>query len=191
MLTIACAYRCGSGKNATNNDPRYRTYNRNVTALSPDDVFRWNPWRSPGSAPVYDPCGMAGGGPTWVSTQLSFINTSQAKQGDRGSQTLPKLPPVQWHAGSVVEAKWSIRANHGGASFFLSSSQCRRVIYDRGHFLQNVVDSGPGHTYVAFSMPQGYMYRLCRAENKLTESCFQDHPIEFAARPEFSGRWKT
>ena len=57
--------------NATNNDPYYRTMNRNVTALSKDDVYRWNPWRAPGAAPVYDACGMAGGSPTWVYTQLS------------------------------------------------------------------------------------------------------------------------
>ena len=63
--------RCGSGMNATNNDPYYRTMNRNVTALSKEDVYRWNPWRAPGAAPVFDVCGMAGGSPKWVATQLS------------------------------------------------------------------------------------------------------------------------
>ena len=35
--------------------------------------------------------------------------------GDKGS-ALPPLPrsPVQWRAGSVVEASWGIAANHGG-----------------------------------------------------------------------------
>ena len=50
-------------------------YNRGVEALTKDDIYQWNPWRAPGSAPVYDPCGMAGGSPEWTSTQLSFIDT--------------------------------------------------------------------------------------------------------------------
>lgn len=29
---------------------------------------------------VYDSCGMAGGSPTWTGTQLSFIDTKNAKQ---------------------------------------------------------------------------------------------------------------
>jgi hypothetical protein len=39
---------------------------------------------------VYDSCGMAGGSPTWTGTQLSFIDTVNAKQGDKGSQVLAK-----------------------------------------------------------------------------------------------------
>ena len=57
--------RCGSGMNATINDPKYRTLNRNITAFSDEDWTRWNPWRAPGSAPVYDACGMAGVMPVW------------------------------------------------------------------------------------------------------------------------------
>jgi len=111
--------RCGSGKVATNNDPYYRTYNRGVKALSPEDIYKYNPWRSPGNAPVYDACGMAGGSPTWVNTQLSFVNTSHAVQGDLGSKILPKSPTgVKWKAGTTVEAKWSLRANHGGGYIY-------------------------------------------------------------------------
>lgn len=71
---------------ATNNNPHFRTYHRDVPALSKGDVFRWNPWRAPGNAPVYDPCGMAGGSPKWEPTQLSFRNTTNAVQGDLGSK---------------------------------------------------------------------------------------------------------
>ena len=107
--------RCGANFTATNNDPRFRTYNRGVKALSPADQYRFNPWRAPGHAPVYDPCGMAGGGPKWVSTQLSFVDTAHNKQGDLGSHVLPRDPTgVVWRTGQTVEAKWSIRANHGG-----------------------------------------------------------------------------
>lgn len=107
--------RCGSGMKPTNNDPKFRTYNRNAVAMSKEDLYQFNPWRAPGNAPVYDPCGMAGGGPTWVSTGLSYVDTKFAKQGDLGSQVLPPNPTgIVWPTGSTVEAKWSIRANHGG-----------------------------------------------------------------------------
>ena len=62
-------------------------YNRGVEALTKDDIYQWNPWRAPGSAPVYDPCGMAGGSPEWTSTQLSFIDTVNNKQGESTTRT--------------------------------------------------------------------------------------------------------
>ena len=44
-----------------------------------------------------------------------FIDTEHAKQGDLGSQVLPQTPTgVVWTRGTNVEAKWGIRANHGG-----------------------------------------------------------------------------
>ena len=33
---------CGNGKEATLNDPQYRTVNRNATAVSPEDIYRHN-----------------------------------------------------------------------------------------------------------------------------------------------------
>lgn len=42
-------------------DPQYRTTNQYTTPGSREDFWRFNPWRAPGNAPVYDPCGMAGG----------------------------------------------------------------------------------------------------------------------------------
>eukprot|EP00038_Savillea_parva_P008737 m.178828 g.178828 ORF g.178828 m.178828 type:complete len:366 (+) comp14632_c0_seq1:29-1126(+) len=107
--------RCGSGMKPTNNDPYYRTFNRDVPAMSSEDWTQHNPWRAPGAAPVYDSCGMAGGSPEWTATQLSFIDTKNAKQGDKGSEVLPKMPTgIVWTAGATVETKWGIRANHGG-----------------------------------------------------------------------------
>ena len=83
--------------------------------MSKGDLFQHNPWRYPGNAPVFDSCGVAGGGPKWIPTQLSFIDTVYAKQGDLGSKVLPPAPTgVVWHAGSNVNATWTIRANHGG-----------------------------------------------------------------------------
>ena len=96
--------RCNSGMKATNNDPYFRTYNRGVEAMSPGDIYQWNPWRAPGSAPVFDPCGMAGGSPAWTATQLSFIDTVNNKQGE--AQTLRPRRNIQsqrrTHAPSII-----------------------------------------------------------------------------------------
>ena len=37
---------CATPMNATNNNPYFRTMTLNVTALSPEDKYRWNPWRA-------------------------------------------------------------------------------------------------------------------------------------------------
>jgi hypothetical protein len=107
--------RCGGGMKATINDPRLRTINRDAVAGSDADWTRWNPWRAPGSAPVYDACGRASGGPHTTGGHGEFTNTTYARIGDMGSKVLPKMPSgAVWKAGSTVEAMWSLRANHGG-----------------------------------------------------------------------------
>ena len=65
--------RCGSGMVATVNDPLLRTYNRAAPALSEQDVYRFNPWRAPGAAPVFDSCGMAGGGPVQQGGEAKYV----------------------------------------------------------------------------------------------------------------------
>ena len=81
---------------------------------SEKDWTRFNPWRAPGSAPVFDACGIAAGSTHTTPGEGYYINTSFAKMGDKGSQ-LPRQPSgAVWKAGSVVETMWSIRANHGG-----------------------------------------------------------------------------
>lgn len=107
--------RCNSGMKATINDPKYRTLNRNVTAGSAEDWTRFNPWRAPGNAPVFDPCGRAGGAAHPTPGHGEFTNTTYAKFGDFGSKVLPRYPTgTVWAAGSAVETMQSIRANHGG-----------------------------------------------------------------------------
>lgn len=101
--------------NATVNDPKYRTFNIDVEAGSAADVYRHNPWRAPGNAPVFDPCGMAGGGPHQQPGEAKYTPTKFAKQGDRGTEVLPPAPTgIVWKIGTNVTTKWSIRANHGG-----------------------------------------------------------------------------
>jgi len=107
--------RCGSGLNATVCDRKLRTYNREAECNTEADLYRYNPWRRPGSAPVFDSCGMAGGGHVNMGGEAKYTATKFAKTGDRGSAVLPEAPTgIQWKVGSVVTAKWSVRANHGG-----------------------------------------------------------------------------
>jgi len=107
---------CGLGKKATINDPELRTVNRKAEAGSKFDIYKHNPWRAPGSAPVLDACGLAGGTP-WggdVAEWGEYHNTSLAHHGDQGSK-LPEFPTgTIWKAGGTTEAIWQITANHGG-----------------------------------------------------------------------------
>ena len=110
--------RCSSGKKPwTNNKPEHRTFNRVCTGScvgTADDFTKYNPWRAPGAAPVYDACGRAGGGPHPTGGHGEYIDTANAKFGDMGSK-LPRLNSgAVWKAGSTVEALWNVRANHGG-----------------------------------------------------------------------------
>jgi len=97
---------CGNGMKATINDPKYRSVNRNATAGSPEDIYRHNPWRAPGSAPLADVCGLAGGTP-WGGAALEegvYVNTTYAHHGMKGS-TLPKLPTgTVWTIGGEATA---------------------------------------------------------------------------------------
>ena len=92
----------------------YRTGNRGAKAGGPDDWTKYNPWRAPGTAPIFDPCGMAGGGPTFGSESGAYNTTKFAKQGDLGSNLPPAASGVVWKAGGLATTGWYIRANHGG-----------------------------------------------------------------------------
>ncbi len=98
-----------------------------------------------GTAPVFDPCGKAGGGYPGAEGPgaADFVNTTNAKHGDLGSETLKPGPSqATWVAGTEVETMWGLRANHGG----------------------------------------GFQWRLCPRAQKLTEACFQQHPLPFVGR---------
>ena len=47
---------------------------------------------APGHAPVFDPCGMAGGGPKKQGGEAKYTPTKFAQQGDLGSKVLPYAP---------------------------------------------------------------------------------------------------
>ena len=90
--------------------------NRNATRNSPYDIYRHNPWRAPGYAPVADACGLAGGTP-WPSDapeEGRYVTTDFAHHGMRGSD-LPALDTgVTWKIGGTAEVTWNVKFNHGG-----------------------------------------------------------------------------
>jgi hypothetical protein len=97
-------------------DKELRTY-----ALSDiyrlEDYTKHHPWRYPGSAPVRDPCGIAGGWFTEGDLGNGGDSPPGVPQGELGSNSnysLPLLDRTQWVAGSTVEVAWGITANHGG-----------------------------------------------------------------------------
>lgn len=125
---------------------RLWTMNRAAVELSVNDTYRFHPWRAPGSAPVEDACGIAGGttrkyaGPGHTTFMPVSTNQSSAVQGSRGSQVLAaSAVGATWKIGATAEVKFGIRYNHGG----------------------------------------GYQYRLCPADEQLTEDCFQRNALRF------------
>merc|ERR1711973_211912 len=107
---------CGKNYRATVCDPQLRTVNTGADCGSDEDTYYYSPWRAPGSAPVLDSCGMAGGSPKWGHHGAQYRNSSHARQGDRGSQSLQTgvAGAYSWRAGDKVHVSWSITANHGG-----------------------------------------------------------------------------
>jgi len=133
---------CDSNRTRTI-DPKYRTVNRNATPGSENDIYRHNPWAAPGTAPVGDACGLAGGTP-WaqeVSEAGDYTATKFAHHGMNGTKLAPMDTGVKWKIGGVAEVTWQLENHHGG----------------------------------------GYQYRLCPADEPLTEACFQKTPLDFVA----------
>lgn len=98
-------------------DKSLMTWNHGNTAPGTGsilDITRHNPWRSPGFAPVFSPCGLAGGG-TVLHPTNGALAPPGVSQGFDG-RSLPPLEDVEtiWSAGSVQEVAWAITANHGG-----------------------------------------------------------------------------
>ena len=108
---------CGASARATLCHPAARTLNRHAPCNSESDWTRHNPWRAPGSAPVFDACGKAGGQDVFdpLRGATYYVPTAHAKVGDLGSVVLPPRPMgTAWRRGATVKASWTISANHGG-----------------------------------------------------------------------------
>merc|ERR1719330_294487 len=103
---------CNGTKQPTIHDPKLRTFNRYGKDLHGDWTAS-HPWRAPGSAPVLDPCGMAGGSTKNNDAAGGLAPAPGHKMGDKGSQLVPS-EKTQWTVGSTVEVEWGMWANHGG-----------------------------------------------------------------------------
>ena len=105
---------CGLGKKQTLTDPKYWSVGRDAVPGSPQDIYKHNPWRAPGSAPVMDACGLAGG--TYSRSPGAeagdYTKTQYAQHGDVGTEVLKPLegytPPV-YKLGGTAEVTWSMR----------------------------------------------------------------------------------
>lgn len=83
------------------------------------DIFKFNPWRAPGKAPVFDSCGMAGGRWTEAFNAAAFNTTKFAKIGDLGTKVLkPRPTGTVWKRGSNAKTRWQLTANHGGGYIY-------------------------------------------------------------------------
>jgi len=81
------------------------------------DWSRTHPWRAPGTAPVFSPCGFDGGNPKGCPVG----NPSQKGCGGGGYGHGPdgrslkgNTKPEVWTAGGEAEVAWGVTANHGG-----------------------------------------------------------------------------
>jgi hypothetical protein len=107
---------CGRGFEATLNDDKLRSVNLAATPGTALDIYKHNPWRAPGYAPVATACGFAGGWP-WGATGAEagdYVNTTYAHHGMEGILLPPLDNGVVWKIGGQAEVTWQVRNNHGG-----------------------------------------------------------------------------
>ena len=81
------------------------------------DWSRKNPWRAPGSAPVFSPCGFDGGNPKGCpvgNPSKEGCGGGGYGHGPDGRSLKGNTKPEVWYAGGVAEVVWGLSANHGG-----------------------------------------------------------------------------
>merc|ERR1719295_808456 len=81
------------------------------------DLYKTNPWRSPGAAFIHSGCGVAGGNPYGCPVDGPEGNCPGGGFGYgpfAENFDFPNVQVTEWKAGSTVEAAWGIIANHGG-----------------------------------------------------------------------------
>jgi len=101
---------CKDVTEPTLTDPQYLTYPMQAM----HKISKYNPWFSPGAAPVANSCGLMGGG----SHCMGGVGTTCPKMPHPFGTLGTDLPAVQdkttWAPGSVQDVSWNIVANHGG-----------------------------------------------------------------------------
>jgi len=124
--------KCGLGKGCFNNGIFWFTNNTFIpgkptvpngvlrTYPNPPGAFENMPWRAPGSAPIFSPCGIEGGNPHGCPSGVEQPVGTPCPGGgsaygtDALNASFPDVVTTEWAAGSTVEVAWGIRANHGG-----------------------------------------------------------------------------
>ena len=155
---------CGLRKKQTLTNPLYWSVNRDAEPGSPYDIYKHNPWRAPGSAPVMDACGLAGGSYSRTNGAEAgdYIKTIYAKHGDIGTQVLKPLPdytPPIYKRGGTAEVTWHMRNNHGGGySYRLCPLPNNFTDLTEECFQQNPLDFVIGEQAIVF--PNGTMLKL-------------------------------
>merc|ERR1719325_442978 len=79
--------------------------------------MKYHPWMAPGTAPVWNPCGVDGGNPYGCPVgNPSECDCDGGGYGHgRDGRSLPgNTKPHEWTIGEEPEVSWGILANHGG-----------------------------------------------------------------------------
>ena len=99
--------------------------------ISACDWTQKNPWRHPGTAPIFSPCGIDGGNPQGCPAGNPKGDGCARGGYGRGpdSRMLPdNTKPAIWNIGAQVEVAWAITANHGGGySYRLCPKQVNKL----------------------------------------------------------------
>ena len=140
--------------------------NRHAERDSKYDIYRHNPWRAPGHAPVADACGLAGGTP-WAADapeEGQYINTTHAHHGMKGTD-LPEMPTgTVWKAGGVAEVAWNVRFNHGGGC---ECSHAAAAVLLPSQFACNTAFCPP-QTHIASALRTSHSRRSASRSTHLT-----------------------
>lgn len=138
-----------------------------------------NPFCAPGSAPVFNPCGVAGGDTAEGAPGNGGDPPPGYRQGTDG-RTLAELPGPKrsWKRGAHVNASWSVIANHGGGCES-PRPPLRALPCSSPDQLSQMIMPVP--------LSLADQYRLCKKIEgyEATEECFQQHPVEFAETSQY------
>lgn len=110
-------------------------------------------------------------------------DTPLASMGDMGSVVLPPSKnATKWTAGTSVRVAWGMRYNHGGG---LSPPPLRFHAMTAPPLMCSLSNrmmlncALVGSCWLNFcALAAGYQYRLCPADQPLTEDCFQQMPLD-------------
>ena len=138
---------------------------RNIDAVvlaadSPEDIYKHNPWRAPGSAPVGNACGFAGGTP-WLPEGPEagdYTTTKYAHHGMAGTELkpLPTGSQATWTIGGTAEVTWQVDNNHGGGYAYRLCPAGDPLT--EACFQQNHLDFVPAEQSIVF--PNGSMVNI-------------------------------